>query len=39
MLEINRDIYLKDTTNEKSPKYFETKKVVSEYIKTIKNSL
>ncbi len=39
MLEINRAIYLKDTTNEKSPKYFETKKVVSEYIRTIKNSL
>ena len=39
MLEINRALYLIDATNEKSPRYFETKEVVSEYIKTLKNSL
>ena len=39
MLEINRALYLKEPTNEKSQNYLKTKKVVSEYIETIKNSL
>ncbi len=39
MLEINRALYLKEPTNEKSEKHLEIKKVVSEFIATIKNSL
>lgn len=39
MLEINRALYLKELTNEKSEKYSEIKKVTSEFIKTIKSSL
>jgi len=39
MLEINRALYLKEPTNEKSEKYSEIKKVTGNFIKTIKNSL
>jgi len=39
MLEINRDLYLKESTNDKSERYLEVKKVTSEFIKTIKNCL
>lgn len=39
MLEINRSLYLKEPTNEKSERYEEIKRVVSEFIKTVKNSL
>jgi N-formylglutamate amidohydrolase len=39
MLEINRKLYLKKGTNEKSENYRETKKVVQEYIKLIKSEL
>ena len=36
MLEINRDLYLKESTNNKSERYLEVKKVTAEFIKTIK---
>jgi N-formylglutamate amidohydrolase len=39
MLEINRALYLKEPTNEKSEKYLEIKKLTGDFIKTIKNSL
>jgi N-formylglutamate deformylase len=39
MLEINRGLYLKEPTNEKSEKYIEIKKVTADFIKTIKSSL
>jgi len=39
MLEINRELYLNEPTNQKSKNYNEIKQIVSEYIKTIKNSL
>ncbi|MEI6697365.1 MAG: N-formylglutamate amidohydrolase [Bacteroidota bacterium] len=39
MLEINRALYLKEQTNEKSERYLEIKKVTADFIKTIKNSL
>lgn len=39
MLEINRGLYLKEPTNEKTEKYAEIKKVTAEFIKTIKSSL
>ena len=39
MLEINRALYLKKSTNEKTERYEETKKIVNEDLKTIKNSL
>jgi N-formylglutamate amidohydrolase len=39
MLEINRALYLKEPTNEKSEQYLEIKKVTRDFIKTIKNSL
>lgn len=39
MLEINRKLYLKKGTNEKSENYRETKKVVQEYIAWIKSEL
>ena len=39
MLEINRGLYLKEPTNEKTEKYTEIKKVTAEFIKTIKSSL
>jgi N-formylglutamate amidohydrolase len=39
MLEINRSLYLKEPTNQKSEKYEQIKEVVNDYIKTIKNSL
>lgn len=39
MLEINRALYLKEPSKEKSEKYFEIKTITSEFIKTIKNSL
>ena len=39
MLEINRKLYLKKGTNEKSENYRETKKVVQEYIELIKSEL
>ena len=39
MLEINRKLYLKKGTNEKSENYEKTKKVVQEYIYLIKNEL
>jgi N-formylglutamate deformylase len=38
MLEINRALYLKEPTNEKSEGYSEIKRVVGEFIETIKNS-
>lgn len=39
MLEINRSLYLEEPTNEKSENYPEIKKLVSEFIKTIKTTL
>lgn len=39
MLEINRNLYLKEPTNEKSDRYLETKEVTSQFIKTIKGLL
>jgi len=39
MLEINRNLYLKEPTNEKSAQYAEIKNVTSKFIKTLKNSL
>ena len=39
MLEINRGLYLKEPTNEKTEKYAEIKKVTAEFIKIIKSSL
>jgi len=39
MLEINRALYLNEPTNKKSDKYLEIKKITSDYIKIIKNSL
>lgn len=39
MLEINRALYLNEPTNQKSESYSHIKQLVSEYIKTIKNSL
>ena len=38
MLEINRALYLKEPTNEKSEKYLKIKKVTNSFIKTIKNT-
>ncbi len=38
MLEINRSLYLKEPTNEKSERYLEIKKITGEFMKTIKNS-
>ena len=37
MLEVNRKLYLKDSSNEKSKQYLEIKKVVNEFIYFIKN--
>lgn len=37
MLEINRKLYLKESTNEKSKKYEVTKKVVQEFLNVIRN--
>lgn len=39
MLEINRKLYLKEGTNEKSENYKKTKEIVQEYIELIKNEL
>lgn len=39
MLEINRKLYLKKGTNEKSENYEKTKSIVQEYIELIKNEL
>ena len=39
MLEINRELYLNEPTNQKSENYNQINKIVSEYIKAIKNSL
>jgi N-formylglutamate amidohydrolase len=39
MLEINRALYLKEPTNEKSERYGEIKRVTCEFIKMLKNSL
>jgi len=39
MLEINRNLYLNEPTNEKSKRYHEIKKITSEFIKELKNSL
>lgn len=39
MLEINRKLYLKEGTNEKSEQYEETKKAVQEYVELMKNEL
>lgn len=39
MLEINRELYLNEPTNEKSERYSEIKKITGEFIETIKNSL
>lgn len=39
MLEINRSLYINEPTNEKSDRYTAIKKLVRDYIKTIKNSL
>lgn len=38
MLEINRDLYLKASTNEKSDTYDEVKQLVKSYISTIKDT-
>ena len=37
MLEVNRKLYLKESTNEKSENYPEIKKVVGEFIADMKN--
>lgn len=39
MLEINRKLYLKESTNEKNENYLQIKKVTEDFIKTIKNNL
>lgn len=39
MLEINRKLYLKEGTNEKSENYEKTKKIVQEYIELLKSEL
>lgn len=39
MLEINRVLYLKEPTNEKSEKYLEIKKVTNEYLQVLQNNL
>ena len=39
MLEINRSLYLEEPGNEKSTRYPEIKKITSEFIHTIKNSI
>ncbi|MEO7174449.1 MAG: N-formylglutamate amidohydrolase [Saprospiraceae bacterium] len=39
MLEVNRRLYLNEPTNEKSENYLETKAVVGEYIKAMRESL
>ena len=39
MLEINRKLYLKEGTNEKSENYEKTKKIVKEYIELLKSEL
>ncbi|MDA8847361.1 N-formylglutamate amidohydrolase [Flavobacteriaceae bacterium] len=39
MLEINRKLYLKEGTNEKSDNYKKTKEIVQKYIELIKNEL
>ena len=36
MLEVNRALYLKEPTNEKSDRYSEIKRVVGEYIRGLK---
>jgi len=38
MLEINRDLYLNEPTNEKSNRYDEVKEVVGEFMKVLKNA-
>lgn len=37
MLEVNRELYLNEPSNEKSKKYNETKKIVARFIEMIKN--
>ena len=39
MLEVNRALYLNEKSNQKSELYNQTKQIVRQYIKTIKNSL
>jgi N-formylglutamate amidohydrolase len=39
MLEVNRALYLSDDGNQKSSDYLEIKQLVSEYLKTISNSI
>ena len=39
MLEINRVLYMNESTGEKTERYSEIKEVTSEYIKVLKNSL
>ena len=39
MLEVNRALYLKEPTNEKSESYSQIKQITSDYIRTIKNTL
>jgi hypothetical protein len=36
MLEINRKLYLKEPTNEKSERYQEIKKVIQDYLNLIR---
>ena len=36
MLEVNRELYLKEPSNEKSNQFEETKKVVKEYLEMLK---
>ena len=39
MLEVNRELYLNETSNEKSEKYNETKKIIAGFIEMIKNEI
>jgi N-formylglutamate amidohydrolase len=39
MLEVNRELYLNEPSNEKSDKYNETKKIVAGFIEMIKNEI
>ena len=39
MLEVNRELYLNEPSNEKSEKYIETKKIIAGFIRMIKNEI
>lgn len=38
MLEVNRSLYLRESTNEKSEQYLEIKKIIQDFLKLIRNN-